>query len=970
MNKDTSSRSSQRSDRKLPARYRDDSIEVTTNVLQRTSTVSQSGKSQGKEYASAHESINDISSSKNPENSHNSEVLSKRVLKVKCKTDVVRCDDVSVKRILSGNGAVKLQPKQNRKPKSKEEIGTTRDEDLSSKMDSKTTKKVLRCETCCRTFTRQSSLQRHVQAATCWKRLAAEADMGEENRDTGEQMLEGAHPRKGRIVCKICENSFVDKYTFLVHRRTHTGERPYHCTLCDKKFSQRSTLQFHVDTHSGQKHECSICGYKFTQARSLKRHMYFHTGNKEMKRNLVNRDFHKILVEVEKPERKEFELCDKEKVVMEMYECEFCKKYFKRVAELRVHLRVHTNERPFSCTTCGKSFKQLCHLNGHQKTHEKSETFSCADCGSQFTRAKSLQRHQAFKMCSGGKVLCRKRGRPQKIIIIDQEHDEGKMEATDEVNIHVDVTDGTTAHQVLENVYECANDIKSSEDRSESLGNGPIGNTDGQCEQELCGKALVGMNNFMPHKRTHGTKKAFTCNVCSKNFRLLNCLNEHLKTHSQDKPYSCENCNKRFKTLRCLLNHAGRNCCTGRRPFICDTCGKSYMYSRYLKTHRCHNTPVKVYSCSDCGRMYRRRDRLIEHMRIHTGERPFICNECDKTFAKIANFRLHQRVHTGEKKYECSHCRKRFAHNSTLRYHESTHKTEKAFPCDQCHRQFPRLKALQTHKQVAHNHGVTGNRYLCANCGKVYQHLKRLLKHHCEATSGKRFLCGVCFKHFDREKQLEIHMRVHTGEKPFKCEKCEKGFSQSGGLKDHMVCHNRVKKFQCDLCDVKFLRMKSLRKHKLIIHTGVEPQICKLCGATFKYYKALKKHEAVHETEQKTFTDILEDIEQAINSASTQVEKSNEAAVVQEVSEVDHMDQVAEVVIQDDGTCQEVIITDHPGDGHVFHLLQDPEQLEIDQSIHEIQIQAQLEEEEESTHQVLTSDVASVDHHEEVVSAP
>nr|XP_054750988.1 zinc finger protein 420-like [Lytechinus pictus] len=922
MSMETTSRRSHRSDRKLPARYRDDSVAVSPTAQQRTRTFKQTGKLQGKQCVSTLQSVGNMSSVNTPEN---------QIPSFKTEPDALQIEGSP----LEGDGKI--------------------------------TKEVLQCETSEHIFTKRNSLVRNFQAETCQRHLSAEAVMEEEDVNKEVQMLEALPPRKERKICNICEKSFVDKYTLLVHLRTHTGERPYHCTLCDMKFSQRSTLQFHMDTHSGKKHECSICGYKFTQARSLKRHMYFHTGNKEMKRKLVNQDLKKVYVTLEEPEKNMTELCDKNRLFVQMYECEFCNKHFKRVAELKVHLRVHTNERPYCCKICGKSFKQLCHLNGHQKTHDKSGSFPCLDCGSHFSQLENLQRHQANKICAEGKVLCRKRGRPRKFVNIEQKHDESKVVVTDET----DVADNSSSQQGLENVqvHEYADDMKSPED-VKFVGSGPFVNREQQCANvcELCGKALG--KNDQQHNCTNGNEESVFCDICNKKFRSLNFLNEHLKSHSQHKPYSCENCNKRFKTLRSQQNHAGRNCCTGRRPYQCETCGKSFMYSRYLKTHRCLDTPVKVYSCGDCGKMYRRQDRLIEHMRVHTGERPFVCTICDKTFAKIANFRLHQRVHTGEKKYECSHCKKRFAHNSTLRYHETTHKTEKAFQCDQCDKQFPRLNALQAHKQVCHVHEVTRNGYMCGNCGKVYQHLKRLMKHHCEATSGKRFVCKFCCKQFDREKQLDVHLRIHTGEKPYKCDKCGKGFSQSGGLTDHMVCHTREKKFQCDLCGAKFLRMKSLRKHKLIIHTGVEPQICKLCGATFKYYKALKKHEAIHETESRNFTDILEDIEHAINNASTtQVEPSNEGTVVHVVSDIDQIDQVAEVVVQEDGTCQEVIIADHPGDGHVFHLLHDPEQLEIEQSIQEIQIQAQLEQEVDMTHQVLTPDVTAVDYHEEVVSA-
>ena len=53
----------------------------------------------------------------------------------------------------------------------------------------------------------------------------------------------------------------------------------------------------------------------------------------------------------------------------EMLSCPVCGKMFskKRKSNLQVHLRTHTNERPFKCSTCGRSFKQKAHLEKHQE---------------------------------------------------------------------------------------------------------------------------------------------------------------------------------------------------------------------------------------------------------------------------------------------------------------------------------------------------------------------------------------------------------------------------------------------------------------------------------------------------------------------------------------------------------------------------------------------------------------------------
>lgn len=81
--------------------------------------------------------------------------------------------------------------------------------------------------------------------------------------------------------CQYCGKIFKNTSNLTVHRRMHTGERPYKCTLCDYACAQSSKLTRHMRTHGVNGREvyhCEICSMPFSVYSTLEKHVKKHHG--------------------------------------------------------------------------------------------------------------------------------------------------------------------------------------------------------------------------------------------------------------------------------------------------------------------------------------------------------------------------------------------------------------------------------------------------------------------------------------------------------------------------------------------------------------------------------------------------------------------------------------------------------------------------------------------------------------------
>lgn len=148
-----------------------------------------------------------------------------------------------------------------------------------------------------------------------------------------------------RFYCDLCTYSTVFRRNLTVHRRTHTGEKPYSCRCCARRFTHKSGLNRHMRTHGDQpRHECPHCAKTFAQGKHLAAHL---------------RCSHGITAAV-------------------------------------AEASVAEQDQPMSCPLCQLTFVGKKALMQHLQRHVSSDgqvLYPCASCEQVFTESSSLEQH-------------------------------------------------------------------------------------------------------------------------------------------------------------------------------------------------------------------------------------------------------------------------------------------------------------------------------------------------------------------------------------------------------------------------------------------------------------------------------------------------------------------------------------------------------------------------------------------------
>lgn len=166
------------------------------------------------------------------------------------------------------------------------------------------------------------------------------------------------------LTCDVCSKICDSKKSLYQHTLTHKQKSAFVCEECGKIYTNRFNLENHKSSFHGEQveeygsiYKCKICDDQFTNRKDLYEHL---TNHRKMPS--VN-------------------LCDT------------CGKCFNYPEQLRSHVRVHSDHRPFPCTYCEKRFRSRLQQLQHLHVHNGEKQFICMQCGKAFAKRGSLVAH-------------------------------------------------------------------------------------------------------------------------------------------------------------------------------------------------------------------------------------------------------------------------------------------------------------------------------------------------------------------------------------------------------------------------------------------------------------------------------------------------------------------------------------------------------------------------------------------------
>lgn len=244
--------------------------------------------------------------------------------------------------------------------------------------------------------------------------------------------------------------------------------------------------KFYMDNRNDSSiKKCTYCNRMFVCEAMLKRHIAARHSEKKK----VNRA---IIIKENKKEKYYCEVCKTFLNSLDNYNkhlkkhktltCHICNRVCISNSRLELHLRMHSDERPFQCQICEKTFHSNSNLKVHLNIHFNDKKYKCPICDKRFITLSTLNTHLKIHPLDS-EIPCSKCGK--------------KLPNCVEYNLHMKSCPENFICKICNKKWDSIAQLN--------------GHMNSHSELSLvcayCGSTFTSNNNFMKHLKTHNSEE-------------------------------------------------------------------------------------------------------------------------------------------------------------------------------------------------------------------------------------------------------------------------------------------------------------------------------------------------------------------------------------------------------------------------------------------------------------------------------